>query len=77
MPYLGDSVAATASHICPYGIGSDYFGNVFIADPCHERIEVVNSSGRISSIAGNGLAGHSGDSGPATAATIDYPEELP
>ncbi len=62
-PYSGDGGAATLAHICPYGIAADKFGNLFIADACNERIEMVTSAGIIHTIAGTGVGGYSGDGG--------------
>ncbi len=53
------------------GIVTDASGNVFIADRSNNRVRKVDAtSGIISTVAGNGTAGNSGDGGPATAATI-------
>ena len=57
-------------------MGSDILGNVYIADLINNRIRVVNTSGIISTFAGNGTAGFSGDGGPATSAALNQPRDV-
>jgi sugar lactone lactonase YvrE len=58
----------------PYGISVDPSGNVFIADTLNERIRRIDAStGNITTIAGTGWQGSSGDGGPATSAAIFDP----
>lgn len=57
----------------PHGLAVDAFGNVFIADSFNHRIRRVDPSGRISTIAGNGVAGYGGDGGPANKASLRRP----
>ncbi len=72
--YSGDGGPATAATIdYPRGIAFDNFGNFYIADWNNKVIRKINSSGIISTIAGTGTAGYSGDGGPATAAQINGP----
>ena len=72
--YCCDGSPATAASIWyPYGIARDGLGNLYIGDYQSHRIRKVNASGIISTIAGTGVAGYSGDGGPATAAQIGYP----
>ncbi len=67
--YSGDGGPATAAELgCPSGIATDTIGNVYIACNCSNRIRMVNTSGIITTVAGNGVTGYSGDGGPATAA---------
>jgi uncharacterized protein (TIGR03437 family) len=51
----------------------DSHGNILIADDGNDRIREINPAGTIQTIAGNGLFHFSGDGGPATGATLDYP----
>ncbi len=47
---------------------------MYIADTCNHRIRKVTvSTGIITTIAGTGTASYSGDAGPATSATLNYP----
>ncbi len=48
-------------------------GNVVIADTYNNRIRMVDTAGNISTIAGDGAQGSSGDGGAATAAQLDHP----
>ena len=70
--YSGDGSAATAAQLnTPYGVAVDALGNIFIADFGNNRIRIVNTTGTISTYAGNGTAGSTGDGGAATAAQIN------
>jgi hypothetical protein len=72
--YSGDGGQATdAALYYPSGIAFDASGNLFIADSHNERIRMINTSGIITTIAGMGTAGFTGDGGQATAAEINTP----
>ncbi len=72
--YTGDGVQATTTSLAaPYGIAVDAAGNLYIADFDNNRIRKVNTSGVITTIAGTGVYGFSGDGGPATLAQIREP----
>ena len=73
--YSGDGGAATSAQIFyPNGIAVDVNGNVYFADESNARIRKINTSGIISTIAGTGVLGYSGDGGLATAAKIRVPK---
>jgi uncharacterized repeat protein (TIGR01451 family) len=75
--YSGDGGPATAAKLnSPVGLWLDGAGNMFIGDEDNYRIRKVNSAGIISTIAGTGIAGFSGDGGPATAAQLKSPDGL-
>jgi sugar lactone lactonase YvrE len=76
--YSSDGILATNAKISrALGICLDKFGNLYIADWDNERIRRVDiSTGIISSYAGNGTAGSSGDGEPATSATLSIPGGL-
>jgi len=65
--------AASAKLTGPSGVGTDSAGNVYIGDSNANRVRVVNSAGIISTLAGSGTAGFSGDGGQATAAALSLP----
>src|ERR1043166_4190866 len=62
--------AASAKLNFPYGVALDPFGNLFIADSENYRVRRVGADGVISTLAGNGTYGFSGDGGPATNASM-------
>jgi len=73
--YIGDGGPATAAQLStPQGVAVDGSGNVYIADQANNKIRKVNTSGIISTIAGDGVLGHSGDGSPATAAELNAPQ---
>jgi hypothetical protein len=76
--YSGDGSAATSAELNgPYGMVLDASGNIYIADSGNNRIrEVKASSGIITTIAGTGAAGYAGNGGPATSATLNFPETI-
>lgn len=72
--YNGDGIPATTAQLSqPYGIALDGSGNIYIGDAGNNRVRVISTSGTISTIAGTGVCGFSGDSGPATSATLCAP----
>ena len=75
--FSGDNgLAISAELSSPFGIALNAAGDLFIADMNNNRIREVNhSTGVITTIAGNGTDGFSGDNGPATAAQVAYPED--
>jgi trimeric autotransporter adhesin len=73
---LGDGGPATeASLNFPSGVAVDPDGNLYIADTSSHRIRKV-SDGKITTIAGNGTGGFSGDNGPATSAMLREPRDV-
>ena len=57
----------------PVDVAADFAGNLFIVDYSNHRILKLDAYGSISTVAGNGLRGFSGDGGQATAAQLDTP----
>ena len=75
--YGGDGGAATAADIyLPKGICLDAGGNLYIADQGNNVIRKVNTAGIITTVAGNGSYGYSGDGGAATAAMLGNPSHI-
>jgi sugar lactone lactonase YvrE len=70
--YSGDGGAATSASLGqPVGLALDAFGNLYIADNSNERVRKVNPNGIITTVAGNGTSGYSGDGGAATSASFN------
>ncbi|MCK9364848.1 MAG: hypothetical protein M0P74_14775 [Syntrophales bacterium] len=70
--YSGDNGLATSAMLnYPYGVAVDSSDNIYIADTSNLRIRKVDANtGIITTVAGTGVAGYSGDNGPATSATL-------
>ncbi len=65
------AVSAQLNH--PRAVAVDNAGNLYIADDDNHRVRKVTADGTISTIAGTGVAGFSGDGGPATSARLNKP----
>jgi sugar lactone lactonase YvrE len=71
-PVSGDSGPAGAAQLAsPQGVAVDDGGDVFIADFANARVRKVSAGGIITTVAGNGSAGASGDGGPAASAQVE------
>lgn len=71
--FSGDGGPATSATLSnPQGVAVDSVGNIYIADTYNNRIRKV-SNGIITTVAGNGSPGFSGDGGPATGASLYEP----
>ena len=72
--YNADGISAVTAQLArPTCVAVDCSGNVFIADSYNNRVRKVNASGIISTVAGTGAYGYSGDGGAAMAAQIAIP----
>jgi sugar lactone lactonase YvrE len=75
--YSGDGGPATAAELNqPAGVAIDAAGNLYIADSLNARIRKVGLNGIITTIAGTGTAGYSGEGGPAASAALSFPDRL-
>jgi uncharacterized protein (TIGR03437 family) len=75
--FSGDGGPATRAALNqPYGIAVDSNGNLYVADLGNNRVRRVDASGIITTVAGNGVSGTSGDGGPATNAQLASPEAV-
>ncbi len=74
--YSGDGGPAKSATVSfPAGLAFDTKGNLLIfADEYNSVIRMISPAGTISTIAGNGIAGYSGDGGPATSANLAFPQ---
>jgi hypothetical protein len=72
--YSGDGGHATLAQLNrPVDMALDIYGNIYVSDRSNNVVRKINSLGIISTIAGDGTAGYSGDNGPATSAKITNP----
>lgn len=75
--FSGDGGAATKAQLSlPLGLAVDSRGNLYIADSGNNRVRKVDLGGVITTVAGSGGAGFSGDSHAAAAATLNLPVAL-
>ena len=75
--YSGDGGPATAAELyLPIGIVADTLGNVYIAEFSNHIIRKVNAAGIISTVAGTGSYGYSGDGTAATLAQLNFPANV-
>ena len=75
--FSGDGGPAVNAQLnYPIDVAVDRAGNLYIADYSNHRIRRVSPDGIISTIAGNGTRGYSGDGGPATRASLWWPRAL-
>ncbi len=72
--YSGDGGPALFAQLNdPQGVAVDAAGNLYITDTLNYVIRMVPPNGNIDTIAGNGVAGYSGDGGAASQAQLSYP----
>lgn len=75
--YLGDGRKASEASLNLQSLGShiafDRSGNLYIAETASHRVRKVSAKGVITTIAGTGIVGYSGDGGPAIAAQLSHP----
>ena len=70
--FTADGPAASAALARPRGVAVDTSGNVYLADSDNERIRTIGG-GNVTTIAGNGAEGFSGDGSASTSAWLDTP----
>ena len=77
MPGVGDlGPLQEALLFEPQGLALDESGNLFIADRSHHRVRRISRAGQITTVAGTGVSGASGDGGRAVDATLNRPSDV-
>lgn len=75
--FAGDNgPAVNAQFHTPISVAVDSASNLFVADQLNNRVRKIDTSGTITTVAGTGTPGFSGDNGPATAANLDGPDAV-
>jgi YD repeat-containing protein len=75
--YSEDGGPATEAQLGrPYGVAVGPDGSLYISDRGNSRIRKVDHLGTITTVAGNGISGYSGDGGPATEAQLNRPQGI-
>jgi len=75
--FAGDGGAATSAGLAtPRGVAAAADGSIYFADSDNHRIRNINGAGTISTAAGNGAQGFSGDTGPANLGMLDTPHAV-
>jgi hypothetical protein len=76
--YSGDGGSSLEAQLNePYGVYVDNNGNIYIADSGNNCVRMVNKDkGIITTIAGDGIGGYSGDGGPANKASLNSPSNI-
>jgi uncharacterized protein (TIGR03437 family) len=75
--FSGEGVPATTADLNnPTAVTVDASGNVFFSDQFNQRIRKVDTTGIITTVAGNGVIGYSPDNVPARSAALNYPGGL-
>ncbi len=72
--YNSDNISARSAQLnSPEGVAYDKNGNLYFADSYNNRVRKINTSNIITTVAGNGSSGYSGDGGLAIAASLQSP----
>src|SRR5437763_1283678 len=71
--FSGDSVPATSATLStPIAIAADSAGNLYVSDTANNRVRKISGTTLVT-VAGTGFQGFSGDNGPATSASLNFP----
>ena len=78
MGYNGDNIAAVNATLSgPLGVAVDSSGNLYISDTNNARLrKVMVDTGIITTLAGNGTLGYSGDGASAASAQLNDPRGI-
>lgn len=74
---LGDGGPATSASVnLIYAVAGDSVGRVYVSDPYNFRVRMVDATGTVSTIIGDGTPSDSDVGGPATSSEITYPQQV-
>jgi sugar lactone lactonase YvrE len=68
--------ASDAAFYTPRALVFDKSGNLYVADTYNDRVRKIATDGVVTTVAGNGVRGFSGDKGKATSASLETPQGL-
>ncbi|MFK0296535.1 RICIN domain-containing protein [Streptomyces sp. NPDC090442] len=75
--FKGDNEPAVSAQLNgPLGVAVDSTGTLYFSDYNNHRVRKITTDGKISTVAGTGGAGYSGDNGPAASAQLNRPREV-
>ncbi|MYV56939.1 hypothetical protein GT042_31405, partial [Streptomyces sp. SID3212] len=75
--FAGDNGRAASAQLNgPYGMVVDSTGTLYFSDRDNHRVRKITTDGKISNVAGTGVAGFGGDNGPATSAQLNKPRGI-
>ena len=75
--FNGDVITATTAQLnAPSGVAVKPSGQVYVADTTNHRVRLIDTSGVITTVAGTGVPGDSGDGGPASQAQLNFPYDV-
>jgi sugar lactone lactonase YvrE len=75
--YSGDGGPGTSAQFnFPMGLAWDDLGSLYVADLANSVVRKLSADGTVSTVAGNGTQGYSGDGGPATSAQLAFPTSV-
>lgn len=74
--FNGDGTALATRLALPKGLSVDNQGNIYFADSGNHRIRKIDTGGKVTTIAGDGTQGFSGDGGPPLSSSLDSPGDI-
>ncbi len=74
--FSGDNGPAISAGLNPFDLALDSTGDLFVVDQLNNRVRKIAPNGTITTVVGTGLAGYSGDGGPATQARLNVPSGI-
>ena len=72
----GDGVATALPMISPFGVAADSTGNIFVAEYGTNRIRKIDTSGKATTLIGDGIQGFAGDGGPGNKVEMSLPTSV-